>query len=236
MPSVRLSIALVAFALAACNQGPGTTPAATASPDAAATAVAQQAPVSGPLIRVFAIGDSLFAGYGIGTVNSYPARLEAALKAKGRNVAITNAAVSGETSGAGAQRLAFALDAQEQKPDLVLLEFGGNDMLRALPPAQTRAAFETMLGELKKRGIPVVIMGMRAPPNLGPDYAAGFDGIYPELATEYGATLVPFWLQSIYQRPELFQSDRLHPTEEGVEVLVDATVDQIMNALPEKAG
>lgn len=236
MPHARWSIALAVMALAACKQEPVDAPAATASGATTEQASRPTVPVTGPVSHVLAIGDSLFAGYGIGVANSYPAQLEAALRASGHNVVITNAAVSGETSPAGAQRLAFALDAQEKKPDLVLLEFGGNDMLRTLPPAETRAAFEAMLGELKKRDIPVIVMGMRAPPNLGADYAREFDGIYPDLARKYGATLVPFWLQSIYQRPELFQNDRLHPTVEGVKVLVDATADQIVPALPSNDG
>ncbi|MEL7445065.1 MAG: arylesterase [Pseudomonadota bacterium] len=190
-------------------------------------------PVMGPEVDILAFGDSLFAGYGVGLENSYPAKLEAALRAQGINAQIANAGVSGDTSAAGAQRLAFTLDSQEEKPDLFILELGGNDMLRQITPEQTRANFTAMLEELKAREIPVLIMGMRAPPNLGPEYQAEFDGLYGELALEYGATLIPFWLESIYQEPELFQRDRIHPTVEGLEQLVEATVDQVRAALPE---
>lgn len=229
MPHGRLSIVLALALLGGCKEQ---APAPVASPAGEAQAPTPVVPVSGPERHIFAFGDSLFAGYGIGVEKSYPTRLAAALRARGINAVMTNAAVSGETSAAGAARLGFALDAQETPPDLVLLELGGNDMLRSLPPEQTRANFETMLGELKKRGIPVVIMGMRAPPNLGREYAEGFDAIYGDLAKKYGATLVPFWLGSIYQKPQLFQADRIHPTVEGVDILVANTVDQIAAAIP----
>ena len=119
------------------------------------------------------------------------------------------------------------------KPDLVLLELGGNDMLRGIQPADTRANFEMMLEELQSRDIPVLLMGMRAPPNYGPEYQQQFDALYGELAREYDAELVPFWLESIYEDPTLFQSDRIHPTAEGIDALVADTIDEVRAALPE---
>ena len=145
-----------------------------------------------------------------------------------------DAGVSGDTSAAGRQRLGFVLDQQAEKPDLVLLELGGNDMLRGIQPADTRANFEEMLEELQSRGIPVLLMGMRAPPNYGPEYQQQFDGLYGELASEYDAQLVPFWLESIYQDPSLFQSDRIHPTAEGIDALVADTLDEVLAALPDE--
>jgi acyl-CoA thioesterase-1 len=106
-------------------------------------------------------------------------------------------------------------------------------MLRGLSPAETRANLSAMLEELQRREIPVLLMGMRAPPNYGPEYQSDFDAIYAELAEEYDAELVPFWLESIYEQPSLFQADRIHPTEEGIEELVDATVSNVRAALPE---
>lgn len=232
MPLARWSIAPAFLVLAACGQEPADDGLVTVDPATTQAPPAPEAPVSGPERRILAFGDSLFAGYGLRPESSYPALLEAELRSRGINARIVNAAVSGDTSVAGAQRLAFALDAQDPPPDLVLLELGGNDMLRSLPVEQTRAAFETMLGELKKRGIPVAIMGMRAAPNLGADYARAFDALYPELAKEYGAVLVPFWLETIYRRPELFQADRIHPTREGIAMLVEATADEVAAALP----
>ena len=190
-------------------------------------------PVMGPEIDILAFGDSLFAGYGVGIENSYPAKLQAALRARGINARIENAGVSGDTSAAGAQRLTFTLDAQDEKPDLFILELGGNDMLRQITPDQTRANFTAMLDELNARDISVLIMGMRAPPNLGPEYQAEFDGLYNELAQEYDAAIIPFWLEDIYRDSSLFQSDNIHPTVEGIEVLVASTVDQVAEALPE---
>ncbi|KEO93137.1 hypothetical protein EH32_13005 [Erythrobacter litoralis] len=187
----------------------------------------------GPERNILAFGDSLFAGYGLEEGESYPARLEMALRAKGVNADIVNAGVSGDTTAAGRLRLAFTLDAQEEKPDLFILELGGNDMLRGLSPAETRANLAAMLEELKQRGIPVLLMGMRAPPNYGPDYQRDFDAIYADLAQEYSADLVPFWLESIYEQQNLFQADRIHPTEQGIEELVEATLSDVRAALPE---
>ena len=143
-----------------------------------------------------------------------------------------DAGVSGDTSAAGRQRLAFTLDAQDTKPDLVLLELGGNDMLRGIQPDQTRANFAAMLDELQERDIPVLLMGMRAPPNYGTEYQQRFDALYGELAREYGARLVPFWLESIFEDPSLFLEDRIHPTAEGVGMLVGDTLDDVQQALP----
>lgn len=226
----HLSISLAALSLAACGSSePAAAPETAARDDAPAAA---SITVEGPERRILAFGDSLFAGYGIGREHSYPAKLEAALRAQGINAVITNAAISGETSGAGAQRLKFTLDAQEEKPDLVMLELGGNDMLRAIPPEATRANFVAMLDELKRRGIPVLLMGMRAPPNYGPEFQQEFDAIYGALAKQYGTAIIPFWLEAIYQDPRLFLEDKIHPTVEGVDLLVADTLDEVEATLP----
>lgn len=193
-------------------------------------------PVMGERLDILAFGNSLFAGYGIGRENSYPAQLQAALRARGVNAQIANAGVSGDTTAAGLQRLNFTLDAQEQVPDLFILELGGNDLLRGLSPDETRSNLAAMLQELKQRKIPVLMMGMRAPPNYGPEYQAQFDALYADLAREYGAQLIPFWLEGIYQDQKLFQADRIHPTEEGIARLVETTVEQVAQALPEEGG
>ncbi|MXP46097.1 arylesterase [Altererythrobacter luteolus] len=187
----------------------------------------------GPERRILAFGDSLFAGYNVASEDSYPAKLEAALRGRGVNARVVNAGVSGDTTAAGLQRLTFTLDAQEEKPDLFILELGGNDLLRGIQPGQTRQNIETMLAELQRREIPVLLMGMRAPPNFG-EFQADFDALYPELARQYGTELVPFFLDSIYTKPELIQDDRVHPTAEGIETLVGATVGAVKLALPEE--
>lgn len=224
----RLSIIPAVCLLAAC--GSGAPPVDPAPRELAA----DQQPVMGPQRHVLAFGDSLFAGYNVAQEDSYPAKLQAALRARGINAKVTNAGVSGDTSAAGRQRLAFTLDAQDPKPDLVILELGGNDLLRGLSPEQTRENFVAMLDELKKRQIPVLLMGMRAPPNYGPEYQKAFDDLYPALARQYGAALIPFWLEAIYQDQSLFQQDRIHPTEEGIAQLVGATVEQVAGAIPEE--
>ena len=231
MQFVRLSIIPLLMALAACGQSADPAPQQREVAPVAANDDTPEIPVSGPERRILAFGDSLFAGYGVGTENSYPAKLEAALRARGIDARIVNAGVSGDTSGAGRQRLPFVLDKQENI-DLVILELGGNDLLRGISPAETRANFEAMLGELRDRGIPVLLMGMRAPPNYGPEFQRDFDALYGDLAQEYGADLIPFWLETVYQRPELFQEDRIHPTEEGLQVLANDTVAEVVEALP----
>ena len=174
----------LALALTACG---GEAPAPEAPQPTAAASAAAEVPVSGPERRVLAFGDSLFAGYGLGEGEGYPERLQQALRARGIDARVTNAGVSGDTTAAGRQRIAFVLDQEEEAPDLAIVELGGNDLLRAIPPAETRANLDAILAELQKRGIPVLLMGMRAPPNLGADFVAEFDALYPALAAKYGA-------------------------------------------------
>jgi acyl-CoA thioesterase-1 len=200
--------------------------------DGAFEAGEQAIPVMGEEVRILAFGDSLFAGYNLPEPDGYPEKLEAAMRAGGTNARVIDAGVPGDTSAAGLDRLDFVLEAQDTKPDLFLLELGGNDLLRGLSPEQTRANFDAMLTTLTEAEIPVLIMGMRSPPNYGPEYTAAFDSIYPDMAEKYGTGLIGFWLEDIYQRPELFLSDRIHATSEGVEVLVTSTIDEVTAALP----
>lgn len=214
--------------LAACsNDAPAPQPSASA-----AIAAPDPMPVMGPERHILAMGDSLFAGYGLSPGESYPDRLETALRAKGINARVTNAGVSGDTSAAGAQRFGFVLDSQMVKPDLVLVEFGGNDVLRGLPAAETRKNIDAMLAETKKRGLKVLVMGMLAPPNLGGAFKAQFEPIYPELAKKYGAHLVPFFLAPVMGKPDLIQADHIHPTAHGVEEIVMETGSLVVKALP----
>lgn len=189
-------------------------------------------PVMGPERKIIAFGDSLFAGYGLDPRDSYPEKLENALRAKGINADVINAGVSGDTTAAGLNRLEFTLAAQDTAPALFILELGGNDLLRGVSPEESRSNLEKMLTILKERNVPVLLMGMRSPPNVGPEYQARFDAMYRELAEEYGAALIPFWLEEIYRDPSLFQSDRIHPTAEGIERLVASTLDEVEDALP----
>ncbi len=193
-------------------------------------------PISGPPVRILAFGNSLFAGYNLGGEEGFPEVLEAQLRRRGINAEVIDAGVSGDTTAAGRQRLDFVLDNAGEPVDLAIVELGGNDILRGLPPAETRANLSAIMEELDTRGIDVLLMGMRAPPNLGADFVNAFDVIYPQLAERYGAELVPFFLEPIYRRPELIQSDRIHPTAEGVEVLVATTIEEVIDALPQAEG
>ncbi|HKX79282.1 MAG TPA: arylesterase [Novosphingobium sp.] len=218
-----------ALVLAGCGSGERD----AAVPGAASTEQGPpELPVMGPEVRVLAIGDSLLTGYGLDDGKSYPAMLERALRARGVNARIANAGVSGDTSAAGMQRLDFTLNSQQRPPDLVVISLGGNDMLRGIAPDQTRANLEAMLETLRGKKIPVLLLGMLAAPNLGKDYAGKFNPIYPELARKYDAALVPFFLQPLFDKPDLVQKDHIHPTEAGIEAMVAATVDDVAGALP----
>ena len=193
-------------------------------------------PVMGPERTIIAFGDSLFAGYGLDPRDSYPEKLENALRAKGLNADVINAGVSGDTTAAGLNRLEFTLAAQDTPPALFILELGGNDLLRGLSPEETKANLGKMLAILQTQKVPVLLMGMRSPPNYGPEYQAQFDAMYRDLAKEYGAALIPFWLEDVYRDPALFQSDRIHPTADGIERLVASTLADVEGALPPLEG
>ncbi|MDE2435805.1 MAG: arylesterase [Sphingomonadales bacterium] len=189
-------------------------------------------PVMGEEVKIVALGDSLFAGPGLDPGQNYPSRLEAALRARGVNARIMNAGVSGDTTADGLQRLDFTLNSLPKSPALVIISLGGNDMLRGLPPEQTRANLDAILERLGGRKVPTLLLGMVAAPNLGADYAKAFNPIYPALAKKHGAGLVPFFLQSVVGHPELVQADHIHPTAPGVELLVRDTVSQVVKELP----
>ena len=225
-----LSAPLLALLLAGCGQGSE----AGAPPSTAPSAIgAPEVPVMGREKRILALGDSLFAGYGVKRGESYPAKLEAALRARGVNARIANAGVSGDTTAGGLERLEFTLNSQAQVPDLAIISLGGNDMLRGLPPERTRANLDAIVAQLRRRNIRVLMMGMLAPPNLGPDYRGKFDPIYPALAEKHGASLVPFFLKAVIDKPDLIQPDHVHPTARGIEEIVAATVFAVEGELVE---
>lgn len=218
MKRYAAGVAIVqALLLVGCSD-PTPAPAPTPSATAGAATVARPA---GPERLVLAFGDSLYAGYGLDRGQSLPDAIQARLRRDGINATIVNAGVSGDTSAAGRQRLAFVLDNLPRKPDLVLLGLGGNDVLRQLPAAETRANMTAMLDTLRKRGLPVVLTGMKAPPNLGRDYVAAFDGIWPDLAKRDQAGLYPFILDGVIGDPGLMQADRVHPNAAGVDRIAD---------------
>lgn len=218
-----------AFALSACG---GEAPAPV--PEERQSSLDDPLPVMGVERQILAFGDSLFAGYNLAEGESYPARLEKALRAQGINARVANAGVSGDTSAAGLQRFVFTLENQAKSPDLVIVELGGNDLLRGLSPKETRANIAAILDELKAQKIPVLLMGMRAPPNMGAAFQQEFDAIYPSLAKEYGVALVPFFLEAVYDKPDLIQQDRIHPTAGGIEEIVAVTAADVAKALPKE--
>jgi acyl-CoA thioesterase I len=182
------------------------------------TAAAQsKAPPSGDEIVILAFGDSLTAGLGLPPNRSFPAQLQAALRAKGYNVRIINSGVSGETASDGLGRLDWALS---EKVDAAIVEFGGNDALRGLDPKVTGQAFDQLLGKLKAQGIEVLLAGMEAPRNWGADYDNRFRAIFPPLAEKYGAVFYPFFLKDVATIRQLNQADGIHPTAKGVEIIV----------------
>ena len=185
------------------------------------TSAAAPAPivVKGPEKLILAFGDSLYAGYGLKRGESMPAHVETLLRRQGINATVVNAGVSGDTTAAGRKRLGFALDTLRRKPDLVLLGLGGNDVLRQIPVTETQANLVAMLDDLRRRQIPVVLTGMRAPPNLGPDYAGRFDALYPALAQTYHAELDPFILAGVIGDRRLMLPDGVHPNVRGVDII-----------------
>jgi acyl-CoA thioesterase I len=182
---------------------------------AAATAVVPAD--AAPPIKIVALGDSLTAGYGLPDSDGFVPRLQAALTARGIAADIQNAGVSGDTASDGLARLDWSVP---DGTDAVILELGANDMLRGFKPEVTRDALDKILHRLTERHIAVLLCGMRAAPNLGVDYAAAFERIYPDLAAKYGVALYPFFLDGVAGDLKLLQHDGLHPNPDGVNVIV----------------
>lgn len=182
-------------------------------------------------LLIVAFGDSLTAGYGLKPGEGFAPRLEAALRAQGIPSRVRNAGVSGDTSAAGRARLAWTINALRAKPDLVIVELGGNDMLRGIRPDQTRANIDAIVTELKRRNIRVVLAGMLAAPNLGPQYVRQFNGLYPALARKHGIPLYPFFMRGVAGNRALLLPDGIHPNPQGVTVIVRGILPVVRQAL-----
>lgn len=217
-------------ALAAC--GSADAPQASTKERAAAMQVAP-VPADAPLVIAF--GDSLYAGYQLGPNEGLAPQLQNALVAAGRPARVQNAGVSGDTTAAGRARLTFVLDNAASKPALVVLGLGGNDMLRGIDAAQTRANMTAMMDELKKRDIPVVLTGMLAAPNLGADYGKAFNTIFTDLARQYGAGLYPFILDGVITDPKKMLPDGIHPAADGVTIMAKGIAPLVAERLPKEA-
>jgi acyl-CoA thioesterase I len=182
-------------------------------------------------IKMVVLGDSLSAGLGLPAPAAFPARLQKALEAKGIAVDMINAGVSGDTSSGGRDRLDWSVP---EGTEAVILELGANDALRGTDPAVTRAALSDILTRLKARKIAVLMCGMVAPPNYGSDYAARFNAIYPDLAKSFAVPLYPFFLEGVAANRKLNQGDGMHPTAEGVDIIVKnilPTVQALVGAI-----
>ena len=169
-------------------------------------------------IKLVGFGDSLMAAYNLQGNEGFPARLEAALRERGHDVVIADAGVSGDTTSGGLARLDWSIP---DDVDGVILELGANDALRGLPPEETRKNLEAMITRLQQRGIPVLLAGMLAPPNMGADYETAFNPIYPNLAAKYDLALYPFFLDGVTGNPDLLLSDGMHPNPNGINKVVE---------------
>jgi acyl-CoA thioesterase-1 len=175
-------------------------------------------------IRLVVLGDSLSAGYQLPSGTAFPEQLEAVLRARGHRVDIVNAGVSGDTSSQGLDRLDWSV------PDgthAVIVELGANDALRGVDPAFTRKTLATIVERLQARGVSVMLAGMLAPRNMGAEYAAAFDRIFPDLSRQYGVPLYPFFLDGVAGVPRLNLRDGIHPTAEGVKVIVERILPSV---------
>lgn len=204
----RLSGVLVAFVLAAS---------------------AWISPATAEPYRIVGFGDSLMAGYNLAPGESFPEKLETALKDRGHDVVIANAGVSGDTTSAGLARLDWSVP---DGTELVILELGANDMLRGVSPQVTRKNLDEMITRLKERGIDVLLAGMQAAPNLGEDYAQAFNAIYPELAEKHGVPLYPFFLDGVAADRALLLEDGMHPNAAGIDRMVERALPMVENLLP----
>ncbi len=178
-------------------------------------------PAAARTLQLVGFGDSLMAGYQLPPNDAYPARLEAALKAQGVDIAITNAGVSGDTTSAGLARVDWSVP---DGTDGVILELGANDALRGIPPEQTEKNLDAIISRLKERGIAVLLAGMLAPPNMGGDYAAKFDPIYKRLAEKHGVPLYPLFIDGVVTQAKLQLEDGMHPNADGVGVMVERSL------------
>lgn len=227
----RHLLALLPLLVACSPQGSGPPMSATPRPVTMDAPAPQGEPVAALPVVVF-LGDSLTAGYGLAEDQAFPALVGARLAAEGRPVRMVNAGVSGDTSAAGLARLDWVL---EQKPDVLVVGFGGNDGLRGLPLEGTERNLREIVTRGRAAGAQVILLGMKIPPSYGADYAGGFEALYPKLARELGVPLVPFLLEGVATVPDLNLRDGIHPNAEGQKI-VAATVTPHVRAALERVG
>jgi acyl-CoA thioesterase I len=179
-------------------------------------------------LRLVALGDSLTAGFGLSPGKAFPDRLEAAVRAKGWDVKVINAGVSGDTAADGLARYDWSVP---QDADALIIELGANDMLRGMKPEATKTTLAAILDKARAAHLPVLLTGMRAAPNLGGEYASQFSPIYSALAKQYDVSLYPFFLDGVAGDPKLNQHDGLHPNTEGVEIIIEKILPSVVALL-----
>jgi acyl-CoA thioesterase-1 len=194
---------------------------------------AQSTPAQTTPTKLAILGDSLVAGYGVKPEQAIPARLEAALKAEGRNIVVINHGVSGDTTAGGLDRVDWML---ADKPDIVMVELGANDALRGLDPATAERNLDAIITRLKAAGVTVWLAGMLAPRNFGPEYTQQFDGLYKRLADKYNVPLYPFILDGVAQDAALNQPDGIHPNPKGVDIIVERLLPFVTKNLDDYAA
>ena len=192
---------------------------------------AAAAPASAKEVQILAFGDSLTAGYGLPPNQGFAPQLEDALRRNGIPAFVANAGVSGDTTAAGRARIKWTLDGLKRKPDLAIVALGGNDMLRGIPPRQTKSDMDFILAELRRRNIKVLIAGMLAAPNLGPAYGAEFNRIFPDLAKKHSTGFYPFFLANVAGDARLSLPDRIHPNFQGIKRVVSGILPDVVKAL-----
>jgi acyl-CoA thioesterase I len=195
---------------------------------ALAVVLAAASPGAARTIRLVVLGDSLTAGLGLPPGKAFPDRLQAALRARGWDVDVLNAGVSGDTAADGLARYDWAVPANA---DALIIELGANDMLRGLDPEATKKALSAILDKAHAARLPTLIAGMRAAPNLGAEYDRAFDVIYPALAKDHDVALYPFFLDGVAGDPKLNQADGMHPTAEGVDAIVERIAPSVEEVL-----
>lgn len=189
-----------------------------------AALLAWTGPARAEAIRIAVLGDSLVAGFGLPEADGFVPQLQAALRARGHDVRVLNAGVSGDTTAGGLARLEWTLG---DRPHAMIVSLGANDMLRGLDPAAARANLDRILTRLRQERVPVLLAGMRAQPNLGRAYVEAFDGMYPALAERHGALLYPFFLDGVALVRELNQPDGIHPNRRGVAAVVERILPDV---------
>ena len=198
---------------------------------AAFFAILATVPASTEPYRIVGFGDSLMAGFGLGPGEGFPEKLQAALQKKGHDVVIANAGVSGDTTSGGSSRLDWSVPDNTQ---LVILELGANDMLRGIAPEVTEKNLDAMIARLKQRGMAVLLVGMVAAPNLGPDYADAFNGIFPRLAEKHNVAFYPFFLDGVAADRTLLLEDGMHPNTAGIDRMVERVLPSVEKLIAAK--